>query len=47
LVEFLNEEIAAEKNLQKTKSIPSEVSGFKVTLDGAEVSLSKTSGDET
>jgi len=47
LVEFLNEEIAAEKNLQKTKSIPSEVCGFKVTLDGSEVSLSKSSGDET
>jgi len=47
LVEFLNEEILAEKKLQKTKSIPSEVHGFKVTLDGSEVSLTKTAGDET
>lgn len=47
LVEFLTEEIAAEKKLQKTKNIPSEVCGFKVKLDGSEVSLSKIAGDET
>uniref|UniRef100_A0A1B6IDI3 Complement component 1 Q subcomponent-binding protein, mitochondrial n=1 Tax=Homalodisca liturata TaxID=320908 RepID=A0A1B6IDI3_9HEMI len=46
LVEFLNEEIAAERKLQKTKNIPTEVCGFKVKLDGSEVSLSKAAGDE-
>ncbi|XP_054262616.1 complement component 1 Q subcomponent-binding protein, mitochondrial [Macrosteles quadrilineatus] len=47
LVEFLNEEIAAEKKLQKTKTIPSEVCGFKVTLEGSEVTLTKSTGEET
>ncbi|XP_046679757.1 complement component 1 Q subcomponent-binding protein, mitochondrial-like [Homalodisca vitripennis] len=46
LVEFLHEEIAAERKLQKTKNIPTEVCGFKVKLDGSEVSLSKAAGDE-
>lgn len=47
LVEFLNEEIAAEKKLQKAKNIPTEVCGFKVKLEGSEVSLTKSAGDET
>lgn len=47
LVEFLSEEIAAEQKLQKIKTIPTEVEGFKVKLEGAEVSLTKTVGDET
>lgn len=46
LVEFLTEEIAAERKLQKTKNIPTEVDGFKVKLDGSEVTLTKTVGDE-
>lgn len=46
-MEFLNEEIAAEKKLQKAKNIPTEVCGFKVKLEGSEVSLTKSAGDET
>ncbi|XP_012275248.1 complement component 1 Q subcomponent-binding protein, mitochondrial [Orussus abietinus] len=45
LVEFLAEEIVAEKKAQKLKTIPTEVDGFKVSLDGAEVSLEKKQGD--
>lgn len=47
LVEFLAEEIVAEKKAQKLKTIPTELEGFKVSLDGAEVSLVKKDGDET
>lgn len=47
LVEFLTEEILAEKKAQKIKTIPSEFEGFSVKLNGAEVSLSKKAGDET
>lgn len=47
LVEFLTEEITAERKLQKTKNIPTEIDGFKVKLDGSEVTLTKTVGDET
>ncbi|KAK7791055.1 hypothetical protein R5R35_007147 [Gryllus longicercus] len=46
LVEFLTEEIAAEKKLQKVKTIPTEVEDFKVELNGSEVTLTKKSGDE-
>lgn len=46
LVEFLTEEILAEKKAQKVKTIPSEFEGFSVKLNGAEVSLSKKAGDE-
>lgn len=47
LVEFLSEEIDAERKLQKIKSIPTEIDGFQVSLDGSEVTLTKKSGDET
>ncbi|CAB0004879.1 unnamed protein product [Nesidiocoris tenuis] len=47
LADFLTEEIAAEKKLQTVKNIPTELDGFKVNLDHAEVSLVKKSGDET
>lgn len=47
LVEFLTEEILAEKKAQKIKTIPSEFEGFSVKLNGAEVTLSKKAGDET
>lgn len=47
LVEFLAEEIVAERKAQKSKSIPSEIDGFKVKFDGAEVTLAKNSGKET
>lgn len=41
LVECLTEEILAEKKAQKFKTIPTEVDGFQVKLDGAEVTLTK------
>ncbi|KAF6206973.1 hypothetical protein GE061_018210 [Apolygus lucorum] len=47
LADFLNEEIAAERKLQKVKNIPTEVDGFKVVLDESEVSLIKTTPSET
>jgi complement component 1 Q subcomponent-binding protein, mitochondrial len=46
LVEFLTEEIVAEKKAHKPKPIPSEVDGFKVKLDGAEVELLKSNDKE-
>ncbi|RVE42970.1 hypothetical protein evm_012374 [Chilo suppressalis] len=46
LVEFLTEEIVAERKAQKTKTLPTEVDGFKVAGDGAEVVLSKQLKDE-
>lgn len=46
LVEFLAEEIVAEKKALKFKTIPTEVEGFKVSLDGSEVSLVKEQGGE-
>lgn len=46
LVEFLNEEIAAEKNSQKGKTIPTDIDGFKVTLKGADVELTKQTDKE-
>lgn len=39
LVEFLNDEIAAEK--QAIQKVSTELDGFKVTFDGANVELSK------
>lgn len=46
LVEFLAEEIVAEKKALKLKTIPTELEGFKVSLNGAEVTLNKVTGDE-
>ena len=46
LVEFLAEEIVAEKNAQKLKTIPTELDGFKVSLDGADVNLEKKQDNE-
>lgn len=46
LVEFLAEEIVAEKKIQKLRTIPTEFEGFKVSLDGAEVTLTKEQGEE-
>lgn len=45
-MEFLNEEIAAEKNSQKGKIIPTEIDGFKVALNGADVELTKQTDKE-
>lgn len=47
LVEFLTEEIVAERKAQKVKTIPAELDGFKASLNGAEVVLTKKSDDET
>jgi len=46
LVEFLAEEIVAERKAQKKKTLPTEIDGFKVQLDGAEVEFIKDSGKE-
>ncbi|XP_013186962.2 complement component 1 Q subcomponent-binding protein, mitochondrial [Amyelois transitella] len=46
LVEFLTEEIVAERKAQKVKTLPKEVEGFTVQGDGAEVVLSKQLKDE-
>lgn len=46
MVEFLTEEITAERKAQKVKTIPTELDGFKVKLDGAEVELSKKTDKE-
>lgn len=46
LVEFLAEEIGAEKKAQKSKTIPAEVDGFKVKLNGADVELTKALENE-
>ncbi|XP_056631256.1 complement component 1 Q subcomponent-binding protein, mitochondrial isoform X1 [Diorhabda sublineata] len=46
LLEFLTEEILAERKAQKIKAIPSELDGFKASLNGAEVTLTKTVDDE-
>lgn len=46
LFEFLSEEIQAEKKIQKSKTIPSEIDGFQVKLNGPEVSLEKSVGNE-
>lgn len=46
LSQFLTEEIDAEKKLQKG-TVPNQVCGFNVKLEGSEVVLSKKVGDET
>lgn len=47
LVQFLAEEITAECKAQKIKSLPSRIDGFDVKLDGAEVTLTKKTANET
>lgn len=46
LVEFLAEEIVAEKKAQKLKTIPTKLDDFVVSLDGAEVMLEKKDGSD-
>lgn len=41
------EEIVAEKKAQKLKTIPTDIDGFKVSLNGAEVMLEKKTQHET
>lgn len=47
LVEFLTEEIVAERKAQKVKTLPTELDGFTVQGSGAEVVLTKKLNDET
>jgi len=47
LVEFLAEEIVAEKKAQKLKMIPTTLDGFSISLNGAEVNLEKKDGTDT
>lgn len=46
LVEFLTEEILAERKAQKVKAIPTELNGFTASLNGAEVTMTKKTGEE-
>lgn len=45
LIEFLQEEIASEKE-NLAAHLPSQLDGFQIKFDGAEVELAKQSGDE-
>jgi complement component 1 Q subcomponent-binding protein len=46
LVEFLAEEIVAERKAQKSKTLPADIDGFKVKLNGADVEFVKDLGKE-
>lgn len=46
LVEFLAEEIIAEKKAQKKNVLPAEIDGFKVKLNRADVELEKKNEKE-
>lgn len=46
-MEFLTEEILAERKAQKVKTIPTEIDGFKAQLNGSEVTLTKNVDKET
>ncbi|KAH8376141.1 hypothetical protein KR200_001837 [Drosophila serrata] len=46
LVEFLTEEIVAERKVQKGKTVPSTLDGFSVKLTGADVELTKQTDKE-
>ena len=46
LVEFLTEEILAERKARQSNTLPAELDGFKIQLDGAEVTFSKVCDDE-
>lgn len=45
-MQFLAEEIIAEKKAQKVKLIPSQLAGFDVKLDNSEVEMTKQAGNE-
>lgn len=47
MVEFLAEEIVAEKKAQKLKTIPTKIDDFAVSLDGAQVALEKKDSADT
>lgn len=40
------EEITAERKAQKKKTLPAEIDGFKVKLDGADVEFIKEAAGE-
>lgn len=46
MVEFLTEEIINERKAQKIKSVPSNLDGFAVKLNGADVELVKQTDKE-
>ncbi|XP_014274876.1 complement component 1 Q subcomponent-binding protein, mitochondrial isoform X2 [Halyomorpha halys] len=46
LADFLVEEISAERKLLKSKKLPNEIDGFKIAIEGSEISLIKQNGDE-
>lgn len=46
LIEFLTEEIAVEKKTGKSKGVYSNLDGFEVKQNGAEITLSKKFNDE-
>ena len=47
MVEFLAEEITAERKASQGKKIPTDVEGFQVKTSGAEVELVKKNDKET
>lgn len=47
LAKFLEKEIIAEQDLQKTKTIPSKINDFEVALNGSEVTFTKQLPNET
>lgn len=47
LVEFLKEEIVEEKKIQKMQSLPSELNGFAIYSDMAELTFEKKTSHET
>lgn len=46
MVEFLTEEILAERKAQKSKTLPTKLDGFNAQLNGAEVTLTKEVDNE-
>jgi len=46
-VEFLTEEIIAEKKAEKLKGVPTMLNDFTVSLNGALVNMEKKDGDHT
>ncbi|XP_053691674.1 complement component 1 Q subcomponent-binding protein, mitochondrial, partial [Sabethes cyaneus] len=46
LVEFLAEEIVAEKKVQKKETLPKEIGGFQIKLNGADIEMEKITARE-
>lgn len=47
LVHFLGEEVAAEKQIQSQVTLPTQIDGFHVKVDEAEVEFTKKTANET